>query len=414
MNHSNALPKLDGSNYRYWKIQMQCHLEGIDTELWDLVEKGYAAQIGETQAQKDAYRRTNARAKSIIFGALTQDELNRVISLLDAHKIWTALEEVHEGTSSVKDTKLEVVTKQLETFKMTDDESISDMFARLNNLANQLKGLGKQYDNETFVKKFFRSLHPRHYAHGSLVKRTSDLKTMTPHEALGEMIIYEMEQNEFKVPKESTSHKMKNLALKAKHHKKEEVEEKDNSSDDETCSTSSSVDGDGMALLVKGVARYIRRNGYKANPSFRARNKGRKGRKWQDKKTRGCYYCDEPGHFISECPHKKEDEQEEKHKGHKKKSHEEYKKKSYEGERKKFYKKDHKKKGGRAFIGEEFDSGDSSSSSSEDEGKAKHRAHVAIGNLEASPSLTSTSKPSIFDVDHLCLMAKKASKKVTK
>jgi hypothetical protein len=50
--------------------------------------------------------------------------------------------EIHEGTTIVKSAKLYVCKGKFEQFLMKEDESVSDMFNRLNEIVNELKGLG--------------------------------------------------------------------------------------------------------------------------------------------------------------------------------------------------------------------------------------------------------------------------------
>ena len=49
--------------------------------------------------------------------------------------------ETHEGTSSVKDAKLYVLKGKFSEFAMKKEESVAEMFNRLNDIVNDLKGL---------------------------------------------------------------------------------------------------------------------------------------------------------------------------------------------------------------------------------------------------------------------------------
>ena len=67
--------------------------------------------------------------------------------------MWDKLELIYEGTSEVKETKVNLLITEYEMFKMKNDESISDMFTRLMQLINQLKALGKMYTDTELVRK---------------------------------------------------------------------------------------------------------------------------------------------------------------------------------------------------------------------------------------------------------------------
>jgi hypothetical protein len=66
--------------------------------------------------------------------------------------------EIHEGTTIVKSVKLYVCEGKFEQFIMKEIESVSDMFNRLNEIVNELKGFGLDVPDVDFTHKFLRSL----------------------------------------------------------------------------------------------------------------------------------------------------------------------------------------------------------------------------------------------------------------
>jgi hypothetical protein len=83
---------------------------------------------------------TNNQAMNVFYDALDINEFNRIKNLTTAHEIWTKLMEIHEGTTIVKSAKLYVCKGKFEQFLMKEDESVSDMFNRLNEIVNKLVG----------------------------------------------------------------------------------------------------------------------------------------------------------------------------------------------------------------------------------------------------------------------------------
>ncbi|MQL84968.1 hypothetical protein Taro_017471 [Colocasia esculenta] len=72
--------------------------------------------------------------------------------------MWDKLKLIYEGTSKVKEIKANILVHEYEMFKMSPVETISDMFARLSNITNGLKALGKNYMDTEIVHKVLRSL----------------------------------------------------------------------------------------------------------------------------------------------------------------------------------------------------------------------------------------------------------------
>ncbi|RDX93991.1 hypothetical protein CR513_23677, partial [Mucuna pruriens] len=67
----------------------------------------------------------------------------------------------YEGASHVKDSKISMLVRKYELFKMEDNETIDIMFERFQTIINNLILLGKSYNNYDHIKFFLRSLARR-------------------------------------------------------------------------------------------------------------------------------------------------------------------------------------------------------------------------------------------------------------
>jgi hypothetical protein len=132
-------------------------------------------------------RSISLSAMNVFYDALDINELNHIKNLTTAHEIWTKLMEIHEGTTIVKRAKLYVCKGKFEQFLMKEDESVSDMFNRLNDIVNELKGLGFNVPDVDFTHKFLRSLLEKYDTIVTMLVR-SDLLTTSPTEVLGEIL----------------------------------------------------------------------------------------------------------------------------------------------------------------------------------------------------------------------------------
>lgn len=87
-------------------------------------------------------------------------EYSRVSQCESAKQIWDTLFVAHEGTNQVKESKLNMLTTSYELFRMSEGESISNMFFPLNQIFNSIHALGKRISNGEMVRKILRSLPP--------------------------------------------------------------------------------------------------------------------------------------------------------------------------------------------------------------------------------------------------------------
>ncbi|GAV70781.1 UBN2 domain-containing protein, partial [Cephalotus follicularis] len=98
----------------------------------------------------------------------------------------------YEGTNQVKDTKINRLVHDYELFTMLENENISSMYARFNDIINALKGLGKVYTNH------------------ELVKEAKDLSTLPLEDLLGSLMTHELWMSD----QERNDPKKKTIALK--------------------------------------------------------------------------------------------------------------------------------------------------------------------------------------------------------
>ena len=115
----NAPPFFDGSNDEFWKVYMHAFLCSIDESVWDAVEVGWT----RSEATKSTWDKAALAAVNAIFYGVSSNEFHRVSHMSIAKKAWKILETTYEGTKKVKDTKLQMLTTQLEELKMSKDES---------------------------------------------------------------------------------------------------------------------------------------------------------------------------------------------------------------------------------------------------------------------------------------------------
>ncbi|XP_009791346.2 uncharacterized protein [Nicotiana sylvestris] len=130
-----------------------------DSELWDVicdgplvsmktVGKGTVTVPKTRKEYNDVDRKAiekNFRAKKILVCGIGPDEYNRISACQSAKEIWEALQTAHEGTTQVKQSKIDMLTNEYELFKMKEDESIQDMHTRFTSIINELHSLWRSH-----------------------------------------------------------------------------------------------------------------------------------------------------------------------------------------------------------------------------------------------------------------------------
>ena len=100
---------------------------------------------------------------------------------------------MHEGTDSVKESKLDVLQSQLDKFKMKDGEGVAEMYSRLALITNEIAGLGSEEMTDRFIiKKILRALDGKYDTVCTLIQMMPNYKDVKPTEVIGRIVAHEM------------------------------------------------------------------------------------------------------------------------------------------------------------------------------------------------------------------------------
>lgn len=292
-NEGNALnrpPLFDGSNFNIWKKRMTIFIQSYDIEIWKVIVLGPKIPKKEDGSLKEyedyieddwKMLHLNSRATQLLYCALNQEEHNRISSCENAKEIWQMLEVTHEGTTQVKETKINMLLHNYELFTMKDGESITNMLDRFAEITNGLASLGRSISSSDKVKKILRSLPREWDATVTAIMESKDLNTLEFSALIGSLINYEIV---LKTRSSKAKPKEKNLAFKAK-----EISSDEEESDDED-------ENEQMAYYVKKY-KFLRRRKKELNKPFKEESRNHSRKKNDDI----CYKCGKPGHFAKNC-----------------------------------------------------------------------------------------------------------------
>ena len=96
---------------------MKLHILGLNHAVWDVVRVGLQGEFfedgreldREATAEEMKMLQYNAQACDILFNGLCPEEFNKISRLENAKEIWDTLVDMHGGTESVKESKLDVL-----------------------------------------------------------------------------------------------------------------------------------------------------------------------------------------------------------------------------------------------------------------------------------------------------------------
>jgi hypothetical protein len=119
------------------------------------VVDGYKAPtIPPTDKDGKKLEENNSRATSALLNGLSKSIYTKVMHCDSAKDIWVKLKNVYEGDEKVKEAKLQIFREKFEQLKMNEDENIVSYFLRVDEVVNNIKGLGDEVNEQVVSKRY--------------------------------------------------------------------------------------------------------------------------------------------------------------------------------------------------------------------------------------------------------------------
>lgn len=173
----------------------------ITPTIWAIVCIGWQGEYFEDGREPDheatvdelKMLQYNAQACDILFNGLCPEEFNKISRLENAKEIWDTLVDMHEGTESIKESKLDVLQSQLDKLKMKDGEGVTEMHCRLALITNEIASLGSEEMTDKFIiKKILRALDGKYDTVCTLIQMMPNYKDLKLMEVIGRIVTHEM------------------------------------------------------------------------------------------------------------------------------------------------------------------------------------------------------------------------------
>jgi hypothetical protein len=105
---------------------MKTYIQAQGFEIWQSIVDGYTTPtIPPTNDKAVKLGQNNSKAKNALLNGLSETIFTKVAHCKSAKEIWDKLQNIYEGDSKVKETKLQTYRGQFEQLKMKEDENIA-------------------------------------------------------------------------------------------------------------------------------------------------------------------------------------------------------------------------------------------------------------------------------------------------
>jgi hypothetical protein len=121
----------------------------------------------------------NSKATNALLNGLGESVYTKVVHCKSAKDIWDKLQNIYEGDSKVKATKLQTYRGQFEKLTMKEDENIVAYFLRVDEIVNVIIRLGEEIEESVIVQKVLRYLPMRFDPNISKLEEREDLDSIS-------------------------------------------------------------------------------------------------------------------------------------------------------------------------------------------------------------------------------------------
>ena len=106
--YKNGIPWFNGQKYAFWTIRMKTYIQAQGFEIWQSIVDGYTAPIVPPTNEKAVkLGQNNSKAKNALLNGLSEMVFTKVAHYKLTKEIWEKLQNIYEGDSKFKATKLQ-------------------------------------------------------------------------------------------------------------------------------------------------------------------------------------------------------------------------------------------------------------------------------------------------------------------
>ena len=138
-SYKNGIPHFDGQKYVFWIISMKTYIQAQGFQIWQSIVDGYTVPtVPPTNDKAVKLGQNNSKATNSLLNGLGELVYTKVMHCKSAKEIQEKPQNIYEGDSKVKATKIQTYSGHFEQLKMKEDENIAAYLLRVDETMNAI------------------------------------------------------------------------------------------------------------------------------------------------------------------------------------------------------------------------------------------------------------------------------------
>ncbi|XP_048231264.1 uncharacterized protein LOC125370294 [Ricinus communis] len=189
-----SIPKFDG-DYDHWCLIMENLLRS--KEYWSVVQNGFVVPESEealTAVEKkmlDEARLKDLKAKNYLFNSIDKTILKIITQKETSKQLWDSMKTKYQGNARVQRAQLQTLRRNFELMDMKIGESVTDYFARVMVVANDMRSCGENMPDVKIVEKIIRTLTENFNYIVCSIEESKDIDILTVDALQSSLLVHE-------------------------------------------------------------------------------------------------------------------------------------------------------------------------------------------------------------------------------
>lgn len=189
------IPHFDGQYYDHWRELMENLIRAKG--LWSSVEQSFeepsvATTLTErAQKELETARINDHKVKHYLFQAIDRSIFEQILDRRTSKSVWDSLKRKFGGNDRVKKSLLNSLRRDFEVLEMKDTETITEYFARVMTVANNMRSNGEEMPDSKVVQKILRTLTDVFTYVVVSIEESNDTEEMSIDELQSSLVVHE-------------------------------------------------------------------------------------------------------------------------------------------------------------------------------------------------------------------------------